>query len=94
MKGAETFSKPQKQKKAKESGVALKKTAHDAKLKMEAVSSSLQKVIEELDNPELYTHHSESVTELLQKQHQLEKELAMAEEEWLRVEEEMEKVSS
>jgi len=94
LKGTEASSKPQKQKKVKESGPALKKASHDAKLKMEAVSSSLQKVMEELDNPELYTHHSESVTELLQKQHQLEKELAIAEEEWLRAEEEAEKVSS
>lgn len=94
LKGAESSSKPQKQKKEKESGTTLKKTAHEAKLKMEAISSSLQKIMEELDDPELYTHHSESVTELLQKQHQFEKELAYAEEEWLKAEEEVEKFSS
>ena len=94
LKGTEASSKSQKQKKVKESGSTLKKAAHEAKLKMEGVSSSLQKIMSELDNPELYTHHSESVTELLQKQHQLEKELVLAEEEWLRAEEEAEKVSS
>ncbi|HUX78340.1 MAG TPA: ABC-F family ATP-binding cassette domain-containing protein [Alphaproteobacteria bacterium] len=94
LKGAEASSKPQKQKKVKESGAALKKTAHEAKLKMEAVSSSLQKIMDELGDPELYNHHSETVAELLQKQHQLEKELSIAEEEWLKAEEEVEKVSS
>ncbi len=94
LKGAEASSKPQKQKKGKESETSFKKTAHEAKLKMEAVSTNLQKVMEDLDNPELYAHHSEALTELLKKQHQLEKELVMAEEEWLKAEESLEKVST
>jgi len=85
LKGDETSSKTQKQQKT--SGVDLKKVASQAQLKVESLTVSLQKVMEELDNPELYTHHSDSLTELVKEQHRLEKELALAEEDWLKAEE-------
>jgi len=92
LKGEKEGTKPQKQKKAsKETSIGLKEKAREAKVKMEALSLSLQKINEELDNPELYSHHSEALTELLKKQHQLENEVSKAEEEWLRAEERLEK---
>jgi ATP-binding cassette subfamily F protein 3 len=87
LKGEEGAQKAQKQKAQKTAPAShLKKVAHEAKLKVEGLTASLQKVQEELDNPELYSHHSEALTELLKQQHQLEKELAEAEEEWLMLE--------
>ncbi len=95
LKGEEK-SLPSQKKKALSKGSIpdLKKAAHTAKLKMEAMASSLQKVMEDLENTELYTHHSETLTDLLKKQHQLEKELAIAEEIWLKAEEDLDKLSS
>ena len=95
LRGEEVSSKAQRQKRsAKELGADHKKIASEARLKMEALSTSLQKIMEELDNPELYSHHSDALTDLLKKQHQLEKELATAEEKWLKAEDAMENVSS
>lgn len=95
LKRAEEQPKTSKPKRTeKEVGTDLKKTAYEAKLKVEGLTAYLQKIEEELNNPELYSHHSESLTELLKKQHQLQKELELAEEEWLRAEEDMEKNSS
>lgn len=94
LKGEEVSSKAERQKrKTKPSLGNLDKIASEAKLKMEALTTSLQQVMEELDNPELYMHHSETLTELLKRQHHLEKELLTAEEEWLKAEETLEKVS-
>lgn len=88
LKGEGASSKSSKQKKQSKEGTDhLKKKAHEAKLKMEAIAVSLQKVMADLEDPSLYSHHSDSLTELLKQQHQLEKELAHAEEEWLRAEE-------
>lgn len=87
LKGEDTHTKGQKQKQAsKEDKAQLKKIALDAKRKMESLSTALEQVKEELENPELYAHHSDTLTELLKKQHQLEKELTDAEEAWLKVE--------
>ena len=84
LKGDHTSSQTQKNtKRPKETKAHLQKMAHDAKIKMEALLCALQEVKEELDNPDLYSHHSDALTELLKKQHQLEKELQHAEEEWL-----------
>lgn len=94
LKGQEAPSKSPKQKPSKDTTAPLKKEAQEAKLKMEALSTSLQKVMEELDNPKLYTNHSEALTELVKKQHQLENDLKIAEEEWLKAEESLEKISS
>ena len=94
LKGEVASSKPQKQKQVKESDLTFKKAAQTAKLKMDSLVSSLQKIAEELDNPELYAHHSEAVSDLLKKQHALERDLAVAEEEWLLAEEKIEKVIS
>lgn len=94
LKGEAVSSKPQHKKQpSKEDTEDIKKVAQEAKLKMEALTTSLQKVMEELDRPELYSHHSETLTELLKRQHQLEKELATAEEKWLKAEVSLEKVS-
>lgn len=94
LKGEDVSSKSQKAKPSlKEGAENLKKTASAAKIKVEALLNSLQKVREELDNPELYHHHVESLTETLKKQHQLEKELAHAEEDWLKAEEALENFS-
>ncbi|MBS0271773.1 MAG: ABC-F family ATP-binding cassette domain-containing protein [Proteobacteria bacterium] len=94
LKGEDKSPRPQKQKQSKDIDPSLKKVAYEAKLRMEALTTSLQKVMEELDNPTLYTHHAEALTELVKQQHQLEKELALAEEAWLIAEEEVEKVLS
>jgi hypothetical protein len=61
---------------------------------MEALLTSLQKVRDELNNPTLYTHHSDALSDLLKQQHQLEKELSTAEEEWLKAEEAVERTES
>ncbi len=90
LKKEEKSSKSPKQKKpVQEESTTLKKRAKDAKLKMEALSTSLQKVREDLNNPDLYSHHSEALNELLKRQHQLEKDLSNAEEDWLKAEEEV-----
>jgi ATP-binding cassette subfamily F protein 3 len=87
LKGDEAFAKPQKPKQiSKEDKAKLKKSELDAKRKMETISAALEQVKEELENPELYSHHSEALTKLLKKQRQLEKDLQEAEEAWLRVE--------
>ncbi len=94
LKGEERALKSQKQKSPKkEMTTELKKAAHEAKLKVEGLTASLQKVREELTNPELYHHHAESLTQLLKQERQLEKELILAEEEWLRAEEALEKIN-
>lgn len=92
LKGEKGTSKPKKAKVT--SSLSLEKEAKEAKLKVDALTESLQKVREELDNPELYSHHSEALTELIKKQHTLEKELSLAEEEWLKAEEGLEHISS
>lgn len=94
LKGESEHSKSQKPRQLKTLPLNRTKEAHEAKLKMEAISSALQKTLEELDNPELYTHHNEALAELTKKQHQLENELAIAEENWLLEEEGLEKNSS
>lgn len=81
-------SKPKKEKTKPSPAQANK--AKEAKLKVEAITESLRKVNEELVNPELYSHHSEALTGLLKKQADLEKELAVSEEEWLKAEEALE----
>lgn len=91
LKGETASSKSQKQRQAKPSDISLKKEAHHAKLKMESLITSLQKVMEELNDSTLYSHHSDTLTELLKKQHQLEKEVTQAEEDWLKAEEALEK---
>lgn len=73
---------------SKETKTHFQKIASEAKVKMDALSCALQDVREELDNPDLYSHHSDTLTELLKKQHHLEKELQQAEEEWLKAEKE------
>ena len=94
LKGEETSSKVQhKKRSSKEASPDLKKVVHEAKLRMEALTTSLQKVMEELDDPKLYAHHSDALADLLKKQKHLEKELAVAEEEWLKAEESLEKVT-
>jgi ATP-binding cassette subfamily F protein 3 len=90
LKGEETVPKSQKSKQiSKEDKAQLKKSANEAKRKMEDISKALEQVKEALENSELYSHHSEALTELLKKQNQLEKDLMEAEEAWLRVEMEM-----
>ncbi len=84
----EGSSRAQKQKKpSKEASLDVKKKAQEAKLKMDALSTSLQKIRDDLNTPELYSHHSEALSDLLKQQHTLEKELASAEEAWLQAEE-------
>lgn len=81
-------SKSPKQKKpVQEDSATLKKRAKDTKLQMEALSTSLQKIRDELNNPALYAHHSDALSDLLKQQHRLEKELSDAEEDWLKAEE-------
>jgi len=95
LKGVERASKPQKEKTSvKASSQDLKKATHEAKLKVEGLTASLQKIGEDLANPDLYSHHSESLTELLKQQSNVEKELAVAEDEWLQAEEALEKATS
>jgi ATP-binding cassette subfamily F protein 3 len=95
LKGKDGVSKPQKTKRpSKEALTELKKIASAAKLKMEALSTALQKVVEDLDDTTLYAHHSEALTELVKQQHHLEKELNDAEEAWLKAEEEITGFSS
>jgi len=92
LKGEEGTSKIQKQKSQKKESLSdLKKRVQEASLKVEGLTASLQKIREDLDNPELYHHHSEALTELLKEQHLLEKDLAAAEEDWLKAEEALEK---
>jgi ATP-binding cassette subfamily F protein 3 len=91
LKGEEKPSKSEKQKQKQPLKTALQKTAHEAKLKVESLTISLQKTMDELNDSKLYTHHSEALTELIKKQHQREKEVAQAEEEWLKAEEALEK---
>ncbi|MBL8676054.1 MAG: ABC-F family ATP-binding cassette domain-containing protein, partial [Alphaproteobacteria bacterium] len=62
--------KNQKKKSASQANVDLKKKAYEAKLKVEALTASLEKVKEELNDPNLYTQHSESLSHLMKTQHQ------------------------
>ena len=79
----------QKKKPAFQANADLKKKAYEAKLKVEALTASLEKVKEELNDPALYTQHSESLSHLMKTQHQLEHDLSLAEEDWLMAEEEL-----
>lgn len=54
---------------------------------MEALAEALQKIKADLSNPDLYSHHSESLSELMKEESRLEKELAEAEDAWLKAEE-------
>jgi ATP-binding cassette subfamily F protein 3 len=92
LKGDAGASKLQKKKQAPQINVDLKKKAYEAKLKVEALTASLEKIKEELNNPDLYTHHSESLGQLMKTQHQLEHDLSLAEEAWLKAEEDLESV--
>lgn len=83
LKGPASGPKVEKQKKAAKA--LQKKEASETKLRMDALSCSLQKVREELEDPTLYSHHSEALSDLLKNQHRLEKELAEAEENWLKM---------
>jgi ATP-binding cassette subfamily F protein 3 len=93
LKGDAGASKVQKKKQASQSAVDLKKKANEAKLKVEALTVSLEKIKEELNDPALYTQHSESLSQLMKTQHQLEQDLSLAEEAWLKAEENSESVS-
>ncbi len=88
LQGDKELAKPKKTK--PKPSLVQENKAREAKLKVEAIMESLRKVNEELEAPELYSHHSEALTELLKKQSDLEKELSLAEEEWLKAEEELE----
>ena len=79
--------KDQKKKSVSQVNADLKKKVYEAKLKVEALMVSLEKIREELNNPNLYTQHSESLSHLTKTQHQLEHDLSLAEEEWLKAEE-------
>lgn len=79
--------KDQKKKSASQVNADLKKKVYEAKLKVEALIVSLEKIREELNDPNLYTQHSESLSHLMKTQHQLEHDLSLAEEEWLKAEE-------
>jgi ATP-binding cassette subfamily F protein 3 len=85
LKGEESQSKPQK--KMKTSPEDKKKLTREAKLKMDSVAEALLKVRADLENPDLYSYHSEALTELVKEERRLESELAEAEDAWLRSEE-------
>jgi ATP-binding cassette subfamily F protein 3 len=89
LKGDARIPKGQKKKQASQINANLKKKVYEAKLKVEALTASLEKIKEELNDPDLYTHHSESLGQLMKTQHQLEHDLSLAEEAWLRAEEEL-----
>lgn len=92
LKGEAGASKGHKKKQAPKINADLKKKAYEAKLKLEALMASLEKIKEELNDPDLYTHHSESLGQLMKTQHQLEHDLSLAEEAWLKAEEDLESV--
>lgn len=79
--------KDQKKKSVSQVNADLKKKVYEAKLKVEALTTSLEKMREELNDLSLYTQHSESLSHLMKIQHQLEHDLSLAEEEWLKAEE-------
>ncbi len=91
LKGDKIESKKTKKEKALSSS-SLERDVKEARLKVEGLTESLVKVREELDNPELYSHHSEALTGLMKKQMDIEKELILAEEEWLRLEEKRDEI--
>lgn len=93
LKGDTGAPKGQKKKQTPQSAVDLKKKANEAKLKVEALTASLEKIKEELNDPALYAQHSESLSQLMKTQHQLEQDLSLAEEAWLKAEEDLESVS-
>ncbi|MBX9620704.1 MAG: ABC-F family ATP-binding cassette domain-containing protein [Alphaproteobacteria bacterium] len=92
LKGDARAPKLQKKKQAPQTNADLKKKAYEAKLKVEALAASLEKIREELNDPNLYTQHSESLSHLMKTQHQLEHDLSLAEEAWLKAEENLESV--
>ncbi len=84
LKGPAPAPKGEKPKGEKPKKAPQKKEASEAKIRIEALTCSLQKVREDLEDPALYSHHSEALSELLKTQARLEKDLAEAEEAWLR----------
>lgn len=92
LKGPSASSKPSKKPKERSEDFSqLKKSADEAKFKVEATTEALQKVKENLEDPHLYTGHSESLTQLLKEQKRLEKDLLVFEEDWLKAEETLER---
>ena len=89
LKGEQEASQGLKKKNIVKSGDDLKKVVFEAKGKMDVLTASLEKVKDELNDPDLYTHHSDSVSELMKTQHQLEHDLSLAEEAWLKAEEDL-----
>jgi ATP-binding cassette subfamily F protein 3 len=93
LKGDGGAPKVQKKKQPVQVNDGLKKKAYEARLKVEALMASLEKIKEELSDPSLYTRHSDSLSQLMRTQHQLEHDLSLAEEAWLRAEEDFESLS-